>query len=152
MKKIIICALLFALISITTTQASTITFYGVVDEPNQTRFHTGDILIAQFRFNTTTGLVSFFDIRMGNRHFVQHINREQMMRVAYYNDPSTGRTLYWQVTDGVKYGIEIMMQAASGETGEIPPIEQFQLNEFILFGTLGHMIAVPAISVPFDIK
>jgi hypothetical protein len=136
-------AIITALILAVSAQAAVITFTGIVDQVQLgSQFKVGDTLKASFVFNGDTGAVRRYTIVFGqgsDLHTIAATTKEG--RVTYDSDPAHG-SVFWQVTE--MSFIEFTLQAATPD-GVIPPIEEFNLNDFIIFGAFGHMTELPLI-------
>jgi len=150
--------------------AATITFTGVVDQVdaplNLAHLTSGDQFLATLFFNdrpSPSGLagggpVSRYFLRVGD--FI--INEKQGVgKVAFSTGPSSGSVFYQLIDFGASSAdpylagfAEITLQAATPD-GMIPPIDQFNLNDFIISLTppnalpesvLGHCTSLPKIT------
>jgi hypothetical protein len=127
-----------ALAAVSAVQAATITFTGVVDQSSQ--FSVGDVFTATFQFDAHKGRVTRYVITLGNELSLSRTKGGGM--VALDNNPARG-SVYYQVINSDF--TEITLQAAT-PNGVIPPIDQFNLNDFSLFAsTFGHLTSPPII-------
>ena len=138
-----ILTLITALVLSVSAQAAVITFTGIVDQVQLgSQFKVGDTLKASFVFNGDTGAVRRYTVVFGqgsDLHTIAATTKEG--RVAYDINPLNG-SVYYQVTE--MSFIEFTLQADTSN-GVIPPIEDFSLNDFIIFGAFGHMTELPLI-------
>jgi len=132
-----------ALAAVSAVQAATITFTGVVDQSSQ--FSVGDVFTATFQFDPHNGRVTRYVITVGNELTLSGTKGGGM--VALDSNPAHG-SVYYQVINS--NFTEITLQAAT-PTGEIPPMDPFNLNDFDLFAstfgasTFGHLTSLPII-------
>jgi hypothetical protein len=127
-----------ALAAVSAVQAATVTFTGVVDQSSQ--FSVGDVFTATFQFDPHKGRVNRYVITIGNELTLS--GTKGGGKVALDSNPAHG-SVYYQVIN--PNFIEITLQAAT-PVGVIPPIDQFNLNDFILFAsTFGHLTSLPII-------
>jgi hypothetical protein len=138
-----ILAIIAALILGISAKAAVITFTGVVDQVQLgSQFKVGDTVKAAFVFNGDTGAIRRYTIAFGQGSAVQVIAATTKEgRVAYDINPLNG-SVYYQVTE--MSFIEFTLEADTSN-GVIPPIEDFSLNDFIIFGAFGHMTELPLI-------
>ena len=115
--------------------ASTITFTGVVDSVNPgSQFQRGDAFVAKFTYNPITHFVNQATIIVGEQVFLFHADGGT--RVSYDINACSG-SVFYQINDS-QY-VSITLQAATPDC-VVPPLEQFNLNEFtFMFNTFGHL-------------
>lgn len=121
MKTLLLSIVLAA---VSAVQAATITFTGVVDQSSQ--FSVGDVFTATFQFDPHKGRVSRYVITVGNEFTLNGTKGGGM--IALDNNPAHG-SVYYQVINSDF--TEITLQGAT-PNGVIPPIDQFNLNDFSL--------------------
>ena len=127
-----------ALAAVSAVQAATITFTGVVDQSSQ--FSVGDVFTATFQFEPHKGRVTRYVITVGNELTLSGTKGGGM--IALDNNLAHGSVYYQVINSDLT---EITLQAAT-PNGVIPPIDQFNLNDFSLFGsTFGHLTSLPII-------
>ena len=132
-----------ALAAVSAVQAATITFTGVVDQSSQ--FSVGDVFTATFQFNPHKGRVTRYVITVGNELTLSGTKGGGMIAL---DDNLAHGSVYYQVISSDL--TEITLQAAT-PNGVIPPIDQFNLNDFDLFATtfgastFGHLTSLPII-------
>jgi hypothetical protein len=129
-----------ALAAVSAVQAATtITFTGVVDQSSQ--FSVGDVFTATFQFDPHKGRVIRYLITVGNELNMSGTKGGGM--VTMDSNPAHG-SVYYQVINS--NFIDITLEAAT-PNGVIPPIGQFNLNDFDLFArsTFGHLTSLPII-------
>jgi hypothetical protein len=142
MKKLIL-SMVLALVASVSSYASNITFVGVVDSSN--RFTRGQTITFTFSYPPGGGAVSRYVFNVGLQY--QVYGSVGGGQVAVGNNPASG-SVYYQVINSDF--TEITMQAAT-PNGVIPPVSQFNLNDFILHTTdndttTGHFLIVPIIT------
>jgi hypothetical protein len=138
MKKLI--AVLASILVATAMQAATITFTGVVDA--SPIYPVGSTFVATFHYNPKKGgAIQNYTITIAD---VTTHGSKNAGNVAIGSDPSVG-SVYFQVFNGSV--IEITLQAATPD-GVIPPIEQFNLNDWFQNSprASGHMTSLPLIT------
>ena len=131
---------LMSLVISIVAQAANITFIGVVDtvQPNS-RFEVGDRVQATFVYNGYSGEIALYMITVANETW-RGTGRD-IGQVTYDSNPLHG-SVFYQVVNS--WFMEFTLQAGTPD-GVIPPIEQFNLNDFVLFGAFGHMTQLPMI-------
>ena len=137
MKKylITIVACLIAVVA----QAATITFTGVVDTVRVgSTFQVGDTFVASFKFNARTRAVTHYTIAIDE----SILSGKKDGSVYVDNNPAHGSVFYQIIDNSVTY---IELQAGT-PNGVIPPLDQFNLNDFTLTNnTFGHLTSLPVI-------
>ena len=115
--------------------ASTIIFTGVVDSVNPgSQFQRGDAFVAKFTYNPITHFVNQATIIVGEQVFLFHADGGTRV---YYDINACSGSVFYQINDS-QY-VSITLQAATPDC-VVPPLEQFNLNEFtFMFNTLGHV-------------
>jgi hypothetical protein len=127
-----------ALAAVSAVQAATVTFTGVVDQSSQ--FSVGHVFTATFQFEPHKGRVTRYVITVGNELTLSGTKGGGM--IALDSNPAHGSVYYQVINSDLT---EITLQAAT-PNGVIPPIDQFNLNDFSLFAsTFGHLTGLPII-------
>jgi len=117
--------------------ASTITFTGTIDQVGpDSPFHAGDVFIAKFAYSPITNLVTRAIITAEDRQFKYAMDST---RIAVDSNPCHG-SVFWQVVESPY--VDITLQAATPDC-LIPPLELFNLNDFIFMNSFGHLTRIP---------
>lgn len=136
MKKLI--AAFLSLCFAVTLQAGVVTFQGVVDEvrpPSQ--FEVGDTFTGTFVYNPHSRIISWFEIKIGRTSF----SGKRLGGMFVFDDAPISGSVFYQVIDLNE--VEITLQAAT-PNGVIPPVSEFNLNDFAIFNdTFGHLTSLP---------
>jgi hypothetical protein len=121
-------------------QAATITFTGVIDEAREdSLFQVGQIIVAHFNYNARNGQINHYVVTVGETTLSI---AEKDGLVALNANASSG-SVYYQIIDNSI--ITITLQSAT-PNGIIPPVEQFNLNDFSLnSNTFGHLTSLPIV-------
>ncbi len=142
MKKLTVALATAMLVFTGWVQAATITFTGVVDRSVQ--FPVGSTITATFKYNPKkAGAINHYTITI-DETVISGGQKTNPGNVALGTDPTQG-SVYYQIFNGSV--IEITLQAGTPD-GVIPPLELFNLNDWVLNGTQtsGHMTSLPVIT------